>query len=188
MTRLVTLRCLLFAASLSLSPLFAAGQGIESRPSTQPTAATTDDQADRANSDDHDFGSPGLGMMAGMMICLMLVLLGAGAMIGLAVLGVIATLLTVGILSTSGAVALAKQSPRAGLRVLFLEVGGVLGVPSGATILWIITHLFHAQIAFGWVLLIGGLAGAAVGVLTAMTFNYCWGKIVQWIAKTSRTA
>jgi hypothetical protein len=118
----------------------------------------------------------GLGaLIVVLVLCFLALLLGIFAAL------ILAGIITGGIISASLATAVFQRSVSSGFRALFVQVGAIVGLLSGAVGAMIFIRL--AKIPSGspqpWV--IGVLAGLVWGVLSACLFNFAWARIVGWI-------
>jgi hypothetical protein len=128
-------------------------------------------------SDGADFGP----MLPGMLIAF-LVLCFLALLLGIFTALVLAGFITVGIISASVMTAVLKRSVSSGFRALFLQIGGVLGLITGAVgaMLFIWLAKIPSDSPQPWI--IGLIAGLLWGVLSALLFNFAWHRIVEWIA------
>src|SRR5687768_2653756 len=116
------------------------------------------------------------GLILLVVACFLALLLGIFAAL------ILAGVIKGGIISASVAAAVFQRSVSSGFRALFLQVGAVVGLLTGAVGAMIFIWL--AKVPSGspqpWV--IGVLAGLVWGVLSACLFNFAWGRIVEWIS------
>jgi hypothetical protein len=111
-----------------------------------------------------------------LLICFLALLLGIFAAL------VFAGFITAGIISASVMTAVLKRSVSSGFRALFLQIGGVLGLVTGAVgaMIFIWLAKIPSDSPQPWV--IGLMAGLLWGRLSALLFNFAWRRIVEWIA------
>ena len=111
-----------------------------------------------------------------LLICFLALLLGIFAAL------VLAGFITAGIISASVMTAVLKRSVSSGFRALFLQIGGVVGLATGAVgaMLFIWLAKIPSDSPQPW--LIGLMAGLLWGVLSALLFNFAWHRVVEWIA------
>ena len=124
---------------------------------------------------DFDFGLWAI-LLTFLVVCLLGLLLGVFAAL------VLAGFITAGIISASVMTAVLKRSVSSGFRALFLQIGGVLGLVTGAV--GAMLFIWLAKIPSGspqpWIISL--TAGLVWGVLSALLFNFAWHRIVEWIA------
>lgn len=111
-----------------------------------------------------------------LIACFLALLLGIFAVL------VLAGFITAGIVSASVMAAVLRKSVSSGFRALFLQIGGVLGLATGATgaMLFIWLAKIPSDSPKPW--MIGLIAGLVWGLLSACLFNFAWRRIVEWIA------
>lgn len=109
-----------------------------------------------------------------LLLCFLALLLGIFAAL------VLAGMITGGIISASVMTGVLRRSVSSGFRALFLQIGGVLGLATGAVgaLMFIWLAKIPSDSPKPWV--IGLLAGLVWGVLSACLFNFAWGRIVAW--------
>lgn len=110
------------------------------------------------------------------VICFLALLLGIFAAL------VLTGFITAGIISASVMTAVLKRSVSSGFRALFLQIGGVLGLATGAVgaMIFIWLAKIPSDSPLPWI--IGLIAGLVWGLLSACLFNFAWRRIVDWIA------
>jgi hypothetical protein len=111
-----------------------------------------------------------------LLICFLALLVGVFAAL------VLAGFITAGIISASVMTAVLKRSVSSGFRVLFLQIGGVLGLLTGAAGAMIFIWLAKIPSDSPQPWIIGLIAGLLWGLLSACLFNFAWRRIVEWIA------
>ena len=111
-----------------------------------------------------------------LLICFLALLLGIFTAL------VLAGFITAGIISASVMTAVLKRSVSSGFRALFLQIGGVLGLATGAVGAMIFIWLAKIPSDSPQPWIIGLIAGLAWGLLSACLFNFAWHRIVGWIA------
>jgi hypothetical protein len=104
------------------------------------------------------------------VICLMLV--GIGLAIGAAIVGSAALLVTFGFISSSAFVVFWSKRWSAGLRMLHYQVCVAAAIPGGIFLLWLACRVFHLWWPLREKLLLGAAAGAAGGLLFAITLDF----------------
>lgn len=111
-----------------------------------------------------------------LIVCFLSLLLGIFAAL------VLAGFITAGIISASVMTAVLKRSVSSGFRALFLQIGGVLGLITGAVgaMIFIWLAKIPSDSPLPWI--IGLIAGLLWGLLSACLFNFAWRRIVEWIA------
>lgn len=93
---------------------------------------------ERAPCPEDDF-APGLFVFAMLAVAVLLVLVGAGAVMALVCTGIAAFLVGFGIVTASVFAGIETKRPRTAFKVLFLQMGGLGGALSGAGIAWLTT-------------------------------------------------
>jgi hypothetical protein len=102
-----------------------------------------------------------------------LLLIGVGVAIGLIACLALAALTSVGVVSTSVLVGCWKRQVLAGLQVLFVQCGVLMGAPVGAVLAWGAWHLWP-MINGEWRVLAAGAVGGAGG-----------GLVIAWLASAA---
>ncbi len=123
-----------------------------------------------AHDPDDDF-APMLGAFALVAILVILVVIGFGVALGLAVALLLALLTAWGVVTVSALTGAATGSARTAARAFVLQVGGLLGIPSGAALGLMGWWLFDLPGRWGFWAGAGGLAGAAGGLALAYAFD-----------------
>ncbi len=127
--------------------------------------------------------APGLGIFALFMIIIMLLLIGVGVVLAVAGFVILACLAVAGVLTTSMVTGLVAKNPKAGVQALFIQLGGLVGIPAGAFIAYVASKLGEMDFSALWMLIGGGAAGAVGGVVIAGLFNWTWGKGLRLVSK-----
>ena len=127
--------------------------------------------------------NPGLGIFALFMILALLVGCCLALVIGAICIAISAVMLAVGIVSASLLVGVLRRSVSAGFRALFIQIGAVAGLASGAIGTCIVTWLTKASwnSPLHWV--IGITLGLLFGLLFAWIFNKVWSQIARTLTK-----
>ncbi len=150
----------------------AAAQTNVADPTIVAQAETTPDDVDHL---DDDF-APGLGIFALFMVVILLMLVVAGALLAFVVVCIAACLAAFGILTTSTLTGLLSRRPRTAVKAFFLQLGGILGLASGAGLAVLAAWLCKLQCSTLSVVITGALTGLIGGVVLAMLFNLAWEK------------
>lgn len=168
--------------------------GIQVRPvpgqTNTATAGVAVDEAPGAEGPDYieDDFAPGLGLFALFMIVLLLMLVGAGAVLaGVAIL-ITAGLAGLGILTTSTLAGLVSKRPRTAFKAFFLQLGCLLGMPAGAGLAFLAAWIGELPYATWSVVTAGAITGWAGGFLLALLFNLAWQKILSLLSKRPAAA
>jgi len=129
-----------------------------------------------------EFQEDGWEPFALIMLAILLAACFLALLLGIFAALVLAGFITAGIISASVMTAVLKRSVSSGFRALFLQIGGVLGLITGAVgaMLFIWLAKIPSDSPQPWI--IGLLAGLLWGVLSACLFNFAWHRIVEWIA------
>jgi hypothetical protein len=119
--------------------------------------------------------------MLGLVVMLMLI--GAGIVLGAIAAGLTLLLVAAGVVSSSVAIGLWRGRAQAGMRAFFIQCGIAAGVPAGMLCAWLGTHLW-AQLDQGTVriLVIGGLGGALSGLVIALLFDFIARRVQAWLS------
>jgi hypothetical protein len=117
---------------------------------------------------------PSIMETAGIISALVALLLtGVGVAIGLIACLALVALASVGVVSTSVLVGCWKRRVSAGLQVLFVQCGVLMGAPVGAVLAWGAWHLWP-MINGEWRVLAAGAVGGAGG-----------GLVIAWLASAA---
>ena len=108
----------------------------------------------------------------------------AGLLLILVMIGVLVGGLATGIFSVSLLVWLKTKSVATGAKMFWLLMAGVLGLPIGTIGFWLLSRLLDFSLALGPVLVLGGVGGAAAGVVTAW---FVWWAGRQALVYANRT-
>lgn len=155
-----------------------AAAGADATTSTAPAET----QASPDGLDDIEEQGP-IGILLFMLI-MALVLFGAGAVFALAVLVIVLCLVSAGIVSTSILTGLVARRPRTAVKAFFLQLGGVLGLGSGAGVALLAAWSFELQSPTWAVAGAGALAGLIAGVVVAILFNLAWDRLfTMWLER-----
>ena len=120
-------------------------------------------------------------VLAALVLCAVLVALGFGASLALVAAAVL--LPCVGIAGLSVAVGFLGHSVRSAFRAAFIQVGALAGIACGIGLLWGSNRLVQLGLTLTWVVLLGGTAGLAGGVASALLFNWAWSRVLDWMGK-----
>lgn len=125
--------------------------------------------------------APGLAIFAllAFVICVALAII--VAVIALAVLGLATILVALGVLSTSVLVGFIERRPSTGLRVFFIQLGAVAGIPCGIVLSCLTVWFFHFGVSLKWQIVGGAVYGLLGGIGVAVIFNSAWGQVVRWV-------
>jgi hypothetical protein len=116
-----------------------------------------------------------------LALAVILVLIGAGAVMALVCVGIAAFLVGSGIVTTSVFAGIETRRPRTAFKVLSLQTGGPGGALTAAGIAWLTTLTGFIE-AGGWpALATGGVVGLVLGVAFAALFNHTWGAVWDWL-------
>jgi MFS family permease len=133
---------------------------------------------DFPGTEQEEFGNPmvlGLLVVCFLIVCFLALLLGIFAAI------ILAGVITGGIISASVATGVFQRSVSSGFRALFVQIGAVVGLLTGAVGAMIFIWLAKIPSSSPQPWVIGVLAGLVWGVLSACLFNFAWRRIVEWI-------
>lgn len=126
----------------------------------------------------HEGFAPGLGIFALLVVVVILVLLGMGAVLALVFVGIVACLLGLGILTLSTLSGVISRRPRTAVKALFLQLGGVAGMACGAGTAIVSKWLSNVPLSAWSAIVTGGIIGLLVGVVLAILFNYVWDRLL----------
>ena len=139
-----------------------------------PNADKFDQPAER-----HDGFAPGLAIFALLVVVVILVLLGMGAVLAVVFVGIVAGLLGFGILTLSTLTGVISRRPGTAVKAFFLQLGGVAGLACGAGTAVLTKWLAKSQISTWSAIVTGGIAGLLVGIVLAVLFNYAWDRLLR---------
>src|ERR1017187_133304 len=126
-------------------------------------------------------GFPDVGPLTVVLLMLLVVLAGCclALVIGLAGLAIVAIMLATGIVSASLLIGILRRSVSTGFRVLFIQLGALVGVVGGAIATCALTWITKSKwnVPLHWILGLG--LGLVMGIFFAWLFNKMWG----WIAR-----
>ena len=113
----------------------------------------------------------------------MLVLIGAGVVLGVVAVALTLGLVAAGVVSSSVMIGVWRGRAQAGLRAFLLQCGIVAGIPAGMLCAWVATTLWE-QISGTLVVVLasGGLAGALGGAVVALMFDFLAVRVHGWLA------
>lgn len=114
---------------------------------------------------------PGLLFAALFFSAVLLVLIGAGIVVGLACLACAAIFIALGVVSSSALVALFRRRFSAGLRALHYQLSALVGLPCGVGALWLGCLLFDVHVRHRYILAIGSAIGIVAGVIIAFVLD-----------------
>ncbi len=181
--------CKLWLCPLALAVLLALACGpatavIPATSTPVPTLAPTRTPEQSAEYNDFD---PGLGILALFVFAVILVLIGAGIVMALALLALAAlaalagaVLVGLGVVSTSVLVGFAERRLSAGFTALALQVGALAGLPFGIGGFWLVQRLLDLRLGLGWVALGGAVCGALSGAAVGLLFALACARVVLW--------
>lgn len=129
---------------------------------------------------DDDFG-PGFVLFGLFVFILVLIVIGAGAVMALLVCLIVAGLVATGVLSSSVVIGLVKRSPQSALRALVLQAGIGGGLLAGLVIAAVLAE-WNGMPWHDWTsMLTGALLGGGSGLAVAWLCNAAWGAVVNWL-------
>ena len=123
--------------------------------------------------------APGLAIFVLLVIVIGLVLLGAGAILTLVFIALVACLLGFGILTMSMLTGATSRRPRTAVKAFFLQLGGVAGACGGAGTAILAKWLSKSPISAWSATVAGGMVGLLAGIVLAALFNYAWDTLFQ---------
>ena len=126
----------------------------------------------------YDDFAPGLLIFALLVIVVVLVLLGTGAVLAFVFVGAVACLLGFGILTMSTLIGVISRRPRTAVKAFFLQIFGVAGMICGAGTAILMKWLATLQISTGSAIVTGSIVGLLIGVALAVLFNYAWDRLL----------
>lgn len=143
------------------------------------------DNGSAAPTPEGDDFAPGLAVFALAFILLMLAVLGIGMVIGAVLIGGLALLTLMGIISTSVLVGLVQRRPGPVLSAFLGQLGAAIGAFCGVVLAWIVLFLVEWPLDF-WLTtgigVISGLAGGAVvGMLASLVLRWTYSVIMKQI-------
>ncbi len=144
----------------------------------EPGIVSGTTESDGHTSEDEEVGPLFLLLMIGVA-CLLII--GAGAVIGVVVLASAAALLTLGIISSSAAIGLMRRRPGPAIRAFVIQVGAVAGIPFGIGAFWIATRLADWRLSLSLTAATGACCGAVCGALIAIAFNLTCSRLHRWL-------
>lgn len=180
----MTTRLLLFGILLALltsgefaGSLRAAAPWVAAFPATQ----TSQDPAP----DPDDFGNPFFILFFLVVIGTCLVLIGVGAVFGVALLVALGVFTTLGILSSSLVVGLIARRTRAGFRFLLAQIAILGCVPGAVAAVWLVSHFGHLHWAIVWIIGSGVVCGVVSGVCLAFILDRIVGFVLGRLKERS---
>ncbi|MFN0076689.1 MAG: hypothetical protein ACKVY0_09460 [Prosthecobacter sp.] len=111
----------------------------------------------------------------------MLVIIGAGIGIGLFACAVAATLVALGVVSSSVALGFFTKRPATGVRVFLLQCGVLAGIPAGAVTAWLGRTLFEMADERWLIAVYGGIGGALAGAVLALLLDFIFRRSHAWL-------
>ena len=129
-----------------------------------------------------------MGIIALIFFFVALVLIGVGIALGLVACLFAALLLGTGVLSTSFIVGFLSRSRAEGIRAFLVQCGVLAGIPAGAACAWLGQSLVTGTPG-GWpVAVCGALAGAAAGVVVALSLDHASRHLHRWALERIKSA
>jgi hypothetical protein len=123
------------------------------------------------------------GPMAIVMGVMMLVAVGVGAMLTLMAGGIAASILAIGVFSSSVIVGFLRRSPTLGLKALFLQLGALSGCGCGLLSALLAVGFFELAWKPAPTFLVSGFGGLLLGLLIGHVFNLAWSRLAQFVIK-----
>jgi hypothetical protein len=108
-------------------------------------------------------------------LCIILFLLAASIVLGVAAALGIIVLVALGIVSASAVIGLLQRRFSSGLRAMHYQVCAAAALPAGIGVLWLGSYLFGLHLHYRYILMIGSIAGVCGGLLLAFTFDRIMG-------------
>ncbi|MDB4618114.1 hypothetical protein OAG53_00405 [Akkermansiaceae bacterium] len=118
-----------------------------------------------------DGGSPMLFFFLLTALAIVLILIGMGIVLGVAVVASAITLAGLGIISTAALMGLMKKRFSSGFRALHYQVCALLALPCGIGAVWFGRMLCHWGLSNATVMLSGTLIGISAGLGLAFIFD-----------------
>lgn len=137
---------------------------------------------------EEDFGAPMLLVFALIALVIVLILVGVGIVIGLVILGGVAAMLGIGILTTSTLTGLVTRKPTTAAKALVLQVAAIGGLVAGAGTAVALDYFFLKKIETTTTMLaiLGGIGGLVGGLILGFLFNFAWHRVLNLYLSKSR--
>jgi hypothetical protein len=131
-----------------------------------------------------------MAIFALIFLTIALILIGVGLAVGLVICGVIAMLTFFGVLTSSAAVGVWLRNPSAALRLMVYQFCVLAGLVAGVGLAWVVSLIFELHLQPAGIVLCGGLAGAASGLIFAagnlwifkMAHDLLWRRVSRSLA------
>ncbi|MBN1310914.1 MAG: hypothetical protein JXB30_05785 [Anaerolineae bacterium] len=146
-----------------------------------PTAATGSTQ--QTPVEEYDDFAPGLAVFALLFVLLMLAVLGAGIVITAALIGGLAFLILMGIISSSVLVGFIQRRPGPALSAFLTQLCAAIGTACGIIVVWILLFVTEWPLNFWLVTGIGAFSGLLGGALMGLPASLG----LRWIYSRSMT-